>query len=123
MATTQLSPSALPGKPYSFIAKSGVVVPHTGLFTELSVTATPGPRHAFSPKDSATPGIGDHTGLFTELSVIALPGMRHSFTAKTAAAVEDSYGTGRRRRKSYIYEEKKDDIFEMVQMIIASGAL
>lgn len=63
MAFTQLNPSALPGKPYSF-----------------------------SPKAEAIPESGPHTGLFTELSNIALPGQRHSFTAKTAAEIVPGIG-------------------------------
>ena len=83
MATTQLSPSAIPGKRYSFSPKAPAAGAHTGTFTELSVTATPGPIHSFSAKDAAAPESGPHTGLFTELSIFALPGQRHSFSAKT----------------------------------------
>lgn len=86
MPFTQLSPSATPGKPYTFLAKTAASGTHTGLFTELSVMATPGGIHAFVAKTPATPGTGDHIGLFTELSVMAIPGMRHVFHAKTAWA-------------------------------------
>ncbi len=53
--------------------------------TQLSVTATPGKPHSFSPKAKAGVVAGPHTGLFTELSVMATPGARHSFSPKTAA--------------------------------------
>ena len=54
--------------------------------TQLSVTATPGKPHTFSPK-TADAGAGPHTGgPFTALQVTALPGQIHSFNAKTAAA-------------------------------------
>ena len=95
MAFTQLNPSALPGKPYSFSPKAEAIPesgPHTGLFTELSNIALPGQRHSFTAKAAAGAETGPHTGLFTELSVIALPGQRHSFTAKTAAEIVPGIG-------------------------------
>ena len=64
--------------------------------TALSITATPGKPHSFSPKASAA----GHTGLFTELSTIAIPGRRHSFTAKTLADADDLIGT-----RSSIYDD------------------
>ena len=53
--------------------------------TTLSIIATPGKPHSFSPKAAAAPESGPHTGLFTELSVTALPGKIHSFLAKDPA--------------------------------------
>ena len=52
MAYTQLHPSAIPGKPYSFAPKTPASGDgsHAGLFTELSVLGTPGKRHVFSAK-------------------------------------------------------------------------
>ena len=89
MATyTQLSPIALPGKRYSFSAKTPEVpsAKGAGPFTAQSVTATPGIIHSFVAK---TPEAGGPkgAGLFTELSAIALPGMRHVFLPKVAAPV------------------------------------
>ncbi|MCK4816962.1 hypothetical protein KA005_14430 [bacterium] len=78
---TQLSVTATPGKPHSFSAKTPAAAgPHTGLFTELSVSALPGAIHSFTAK---TPeGEGVHEGQFTALSVIALPSGRHVFLPK-----------------------------------------
>ena len=138
--TTELSVSALPGKPHRFLAKteaSGTPPgPHTGLFTELSVSALPGQRHSFSAKDAAAviPG-GDHTGLFTALSVLATPGPIHSFSAKTAAAAvaevigrpETSFPGARARRiKRRRYEELLNDDIEVMMLlkkIVESGIL
>lgn len=74
MAITRLSINGVPGKPYNF-AKV-----HTGLFTELSVTATPGRRHSFAAKTPA--GEVPHTGDFTRLSVTGTPGPIRTFIAK-----------------------------------------
>ena len=53
MATTQLSPSALPGRRYTFAPKfAGKGV---GPFTALAITGIPGVRLAFLPKSSAEP--------------------------------------------------------------------
>ena len=73
---TQLSVTATPGKRHSFSAKSK----GSGPFTALSVLAVPGTIHSFTAK---TPAVG-HEGLFTELSVIALPGGRHVFLPKVS---------------------------------------
>ena len=119
MATTALSITATPGKPHSFSPKAAAAG-HTGLFTQLSTIAIPGQRHSFSPKSP----VAGHTGLFTQLSTIAVPGKIHSFTAKTLApAVDDLIGT-----RSSIYDDHggyrklisvhKDDE-EILQTIIA----
>jgi len=71
---TQLSITATPGKRQFFSAKSKGIGP----FTALSVSAVPGAIHSFTAK---TPAVG-HEGLFTALSVIALPGGRHVFLPK-----------------------------------------
>jgi len=63
MATTRLSVIAVPGKPYSFVAKGSV---HTGRFTELSVIALPGMRHAFVAKTAAIIEVG-RRGYFVRL--------------------------------------------------------
>ena len=81
---TQLSPTATPGRRYSFSAKSGGGE-HTGDFTELGVLGVPGPRHSFSAKDPAA-GIG-HSGEFTYLAVYGTPGGRHEFSAKTPSDI------------------------------------
>ena len=124
MATTQLSVTALPGKPHSFSPKAEAVPesgPHTGTFTELSVTATPGSIHSFSPKDAAVPESGPHTGLFTELSVLSLPGRRHSFSAKTeAAAALASPWFGSR---GYYKRRQEKDILELITIILSLGLL
>ncbi len=79
---TQLSPTATPGRRYSFSAKTpesggkGV-----GPFTSLSVSGVPGRIHTFSAKTPESGGKG--AGLFTSLSVLGVPGQRHSFLAKT----------------------------------------
>ena len=131
---TQLSPTATPGKRYSFSAKTEAAAPagpHTGLFTELSSMALPGPIHSFSAKTEAAAPAGPHTGLFTALSAMALPGMRHSFTAKkeyvpsTGEVVFGSMGNieeirlpGRTRTKR---EER--EIIEIMTIIAKSGIL
>ena len=147
MAITQLSPSATPGKRYSFSAKDEAAPeagPHTGTFTELSVTATPGPIHSFSAKDAAAPVAGPHTGLFTELSVLALPGQRHSFSAKTEAEIvippsipidiepaaptgspgltlQPDYRPGKKLKSRVLKED--DELMELAAYIVASGIL
>ena len=50
------------------------------IYTELSVTATPGAVHSFTAKTPASEN--EHIGQFTELSIIALPGGRHVFLPK-----------------------------------------
>jgi len=51
---TQLSPTATPGKRYSFSAKTPAVGEKgADLFTSLSVMAIPGQRHLFLPKTLA----------------------------------------------------------------------
>ena len=52
---TQLSPSALPGKKYSFSAKNAAQRSHAELFTDLSVLALPGRRHSFLAKTEFVP--------------------------------------------------------------------
>ena len=143
---TQLSPSAIPGKRYSFSAKDPAPAggPHTGTFTELSVTATPGPIHSFSAKDEAAAPSGPHTGLFTALSVLSLPGQRHTFSAKTEAIAPvipepepapEIYGGGGGplqgwpdakekeyfRRKRILKED--DELMQIAAAIVASGIL
>ena len=83
MAYTQLSPTATPGRRYSFTKGSL----KNGPFTALSVTATPGRRHSFVAKTASGPAAGKGLGPFTYISVTATPGRRHSFVAKTAAPV------------------------------------
>ena len=54
MTTTALHPNALPGKPWSFNAKTEAVPEKgAGPFTELSVMALPGMIHSFSAKTEA----------------------------------------------------------------------
>lgn len=135
MAITQLSPIVLPGKRYSFSAKTPAVPGGKGLgpFTAQSVTATPGIIHSFTAKAPAVPSEKGE-GLFTELSAIALPGMRHVFLPKTVAQVSAyspppylSHGHGGWPdvRPKWEHEEirKKvlrddDEIFEMLAMIL-----
>ena len=128
---TQLSPTALPGKRYSFLAKG--MSPHTGTFTELSVTALPGKIHSFSPKR------GPHTGLFTQLSVMALPGVRLTFTAKAEAIVEivptpppptiSAGGGGAGVHTEARYRERKEiirddrELMEFITTLVQSGIL
>ena len=84
MIKTQLNPSALPGKPYSFSAKETSSAVHTGRFTQLSVIALPGGRRTFLAKElSATV----HSGEFTHLSVMALPGARRYFAPKSSQVI------------------------------------
>lgn len=83
---TQLSPSATPGRGYSFLPKTAADGTHTGTFTALSVMGVPGSTRTFAPKTPAVGG-GIHTGNFTALSVMALPGGLHLFLAKAAAPV------------------------------------
>ena len=88
---TQLNPTALPGKRYSFLPKTPASGTHTGLFTQLSVIALPGGRHTFLAK---TPAVAGHTGEFTGLSAYAVPGMRHYFSAKTPEEIPPGGGGG-----------------------------
>jgi hypothetical protein len=139
---TQLSPTAVPGRRYSFTAKTAAPTggPHTGEFTELSVTATPGQRHSFSAKTEASAPSGPHTGLFTELSVFALPGQRHSFLAKTAAVIvtppkSPEVYLAPRRGGGYIEPEKRlesrrdrilledDELMKIAAEIVMNGML
>ena len=50
MAYTQLAPTAIPGRRYSFVAKFAATGPHIGTFTALSVMALPGPLRSFLAK-------------------------------------------------------------------------
>lgn len=118
--------------------------PHSGTFTELSVTATPGSQHSFSAK-ADTSG-GTHTGFFTELSVMAVPGRVHSFSAKggvvpTPPPVQRPGGSGgghgpltrwpdpdkekfvrdELRRKRILKED--DELMELAALIVSSGIL
>ena len=142
MAATQLSVTALPGKPHSFTAKTAATVSHTGTFTALSVTATPGKIHSFIAK-TAESGAGSHTGDFTRLSVLAIPGPIHSFIAKEQAivpapkiTVSTSAGGGQsdveyfrrkllRERREKHYDIAKDDqeVMEIIIEMIMSGIL
>jgi len=89
MAYTQLSPTGIPGRRYSFLAKTeSAAEKGIGLFTELSLIGLPGRIHSFSAKTAAVAS-EKGIGLFTELSLIGLPGRIHSFVAKTAAEVSD----------------------------------
>ena len=54
MATTQLHPNALPGKPWSFSAKTAAAAVADQI-TELSVMAIPGMIHGFTAKTEAGP--------------------------------------------------------------------
>ena len=143
MATTQLSPIAVPGGRYSFAAKGVATGPHTGLFTELSVAALPGPRRSFAAKGGVA--VGPHTGLFTDLSVIALPGARQSFSAKGAVVIPEApeeaavsgigvggmgvaLDEGEYRIKPYAKPTAKrhrddKDLLELAAMIVKSGIL
>jgi len=51
MAYTQLQPTGLPGKPYTYVGESSKG-PHTGRFTVLSVMGLPGRRYSF-PEEEA----------------------------------------------------------------------
>ena len=54
MTTTVLHPTALPGKPWSFSAKTEAI-PEKGIgpFTALSIMALPGMIHSFNAKTEA----------------------------------------------------------------------
>ena len=135
MATfTQLSPIALPGKRYSFVAKTPAVGGKgLGPFTAQSITATPGIIHSFVAKTPAAGGVKG-AGLFTELSATALPGMQHAFLPKTVAPVSAyspppylSHGHGgwpdvrpRWEREEIRKKVLKDDdeLFEMIAAIL-----
>lgn len=123
MPYTQLSPTALPSRRYSFLEKSAATGEHTGLFTELSAAAIPGRRHSFAAK---TPAVSEKgAGLFTALSVMALPGMRHSFTAKEAVSVislENVAGKMPRVGRGRIDRDDKE-MLELITIIISSGVL
>lgn len=119
MATTQLSPFAIPGRRYSFLAKTPVTPPaHAGEFTKLSVTATPGPKQSFLAKTPAVPPA--HTGEFTKLSVIGVPGPKQSFLAKTEyiappeeeiiIEVEQPRRGGVRARGPTVYVKKRQPV-------------
>jgi len=92
---------------------------HTGLFTALSVTGTPGQIHSFLAKDAAD--AWPHTGIFTELSVMALPGVRRSFAPKTVVA-----SSGVRRLKYHYPEDTRymlarradEDFIEVLALIL-----
>ena len=124
---TQLSPSATPGKRYSFLAKEEAIPesgPHTGTFTALSVSGTPGPIHSFLAKTEAAPEAGEHTGRFTALSVLGLPGGIRVFSAKTEADEDErlSYAVTYTQRMRRIAKEDRE-ILELVEIIVTSGML
>jgi len=115
------------------------------IYTQLSLTATPGHRYAFVAKARA---VGPHTGLFTTLSVLALPGAIYSFVAKILEVpVPTSYagaGPGRRKRVDPFYQayaehhERREvqraeikakilleekELMEIIQIVCTSGVL
>ena len=54
MAYTQLSPTGIPGRRYSFLAKTeSAAEKGIGLFTELSLIGLPGRIHSFYAKTAA----------------------------------------------------------------------
>ena len=54
MAYTQLSPTGIPGRRYSFLAKTESAAEKAiGLFTELSLIGLPGRIHSFVAKTAA----------------------------------------------------------------------
>jgi len=115
MPYTQLSPSGVPGKRYSFSAK----VPHTGLFTYLSPSGVPGQRYSFSAKQAAEEA--EHTGLFTWLSPVALPGGRYSFVAKAEArrgAIWDDGWKPEHPLKRKLYDVPRIDIDRQNEFIL-----
>ena len=126
---TQLSPTATPGKRYSFSPKSAAGSgPHTGTFTALSVLGTPGQIHSFVAK-GVTPA-GPHTGLFTALSVMAVPGGMHVFTAKGSGLVvvpdRKFYESSSQwfevwQESDHDLEEK--ELMEIIQILCVSGVL
>lgn len=84
---TQLSPSAVPGRRYSFSAKAAAVVQKAeGPFTRLTPSGTPGRPYGFAAKAPADAG-QKAEGPFTRLNPSALPGMGYAFSAKEPAAV------------------------------------
>ena len=99
MATTQLSISAIPGKPHSFLPKfeSGM---HVGTFTRLSVTATPGRIHSFIAK-----------GVIIIPPEPPKPSMRLGVSA--VGKLEE--------RKDILRDDK--DLMEFIGIILASGIL
>ena len=91
MATTQLTPYALSGKPYSFVAKDEAVALNTPRddtrYTELSNSALAGKIHSFSAKTEAIlPGTPRGTDRFTQLSTTALPRKQYLFPVAGAGA-------------------------------------
>jgi hypothetical protein len=139
---TQLSPTALPGRRYSFSAKTAAPTggPHTGTFTELGVIGVPSKQHSFSAKSEAGSPSGPHAGLFTELSVFALTGQRHLFSAKTEAVTvtpprSPEVYLAPRRGGGYIEPEKRlesrrdrillddDELLKIAAEIVMSGIL
>ena len=108
---TQLSPTALPGRSYSFAAKTAAdAVKGAGPFTALSVTALPGKISNFIAK---TPSVTTSEQV-TALSVAALPGPVRTFTAKTLAETvalpaREAHGSGGMLGIKPKFTEKKID--------------
>jgi len=121
---TQLSPTATPGKRYSFVAKTPAVSEKgVGPFTAQSVLAVPGIIHSFVAK---TPEVGGEkgAGLFTSLSVMAIPGQRHLFLPKTLAEIPMSerikFYKGRGPTNAF---KGDNELLELIGIILASGKL
>ena len=70
MTTTVLHPTGLPGKPWSFSAKTEAVpAKGSGPFTELSVMAVPGGIYSFSAKTEAevVEAVDDYRGFLVNV--------------------------------------------------------
>lgn len=131
MIYTQLSPSALPGRTYSFSPKEEEThgLKPSDKVTALSVMALPGPLHAFVAKSQCGVSPKPSTRI-TELSVMALPGMIHHFTAKEAAIVEaiKQGGGGKKwiqrqdRLRARILREDKE-LMEFISILVETEML
>lgn len=126
MTVTHLSPTATPGRAYSFSPKSVV---HEGEFTALSVTATPGRTQSFLPK---TPSVVTSNQI-TALTVSALPGPVRSFSAKTETVIETTQrgggGSGnvwiadRPETAQYNVLRDDEDLLEILEIVFSLGIL
>ena len=89
--TTALSVTATPGAVHTFTPKTGAGAKPSDRITALSVTATPGGLQTFLAK---TPPGDPPADQVTDLSVMATPGAIHVFLPKDEAVTPSAVKTG-----------------------------
>ena len=118
MAYTQLSPTATPGRRYSFVAKFAATGTHIGSFTALSVMALPGPIRSFLAK----------TAVVVVVPPVIVPvvpsggggGGGYAYTRKD----DEEYFKYQRAEAHRIRVLRDDqDVMELIVIIVKSGIL